>query len=412
MPFEQVVEIVQPPRRLSHTPVFQVMFEWRNNEGTSAELPGVRVERLRMPYEVAKFDLELRLAEEDERIVGGLNYAAALFDQGTIERQRGYLLRMLEAMVADSQQRVTRIEIMGPEERQLLAEWNATEVDFGVESCVHELFERQVEQTPDNVAVEYGSKEITYRELDRRANQLAHYLRKQGVGPEIVVGIWVERSVEMVVGVLGILKAGGAYMTLDGNYPEERLEYMIEDAQVSLMLVGKEQEKRMPRVWVPVVVMDGEDREWEREEEGRVESGVHGENLAYVIYTSGSTGKPKGVGVTHGGLRNYVQWCKGAYWVEGEGKSPVHTPLSFDLTVTSLHGGLVAGAGVRLVKEGEEIEGIGQMLGEAKWGVVKLTPSHLRVLNQMKRGSGEEGKRGEKQGSGVLVIGGEALRWR
>src|SRR5205085_10597772 len=136
------------------------------------------------------------------------------------------------------------------------------------------LFERQVEQTPDNVAVEYGSQEITYRELDRRANQLAHYLRKHGVGPEMVVGIWVERSVEMVVGVLGVLKSGGAYMPLDGNYPEERLEYMIEDAQVSLMLVGKEQEKRMPRVWVPVVMMDGQDREWEREEEGRVESGV------------------------------------------------------------------------------------------------------------------------------------------
>lgn len=371
----------------------------------------MRVERLRIPYEVAKFDLELRLAEEGERIVGGLNYAAALFDQGMIERQRGYLLRMLEAMVADSQQRVARIEIIGPEERQLLVEWNATGVDFGVEACVHELFERQVEQTPDNVAVEYGSKEITYRELDRRANQLAHYLRKQGVGPEMVVGIWVARSVEMVVGVLGILKAGGAYMTLDGNYPEERLEYMIEDAQVSLMLVGKEQKKRMPRVWVPVVVMDGEDREWEGEEEGRVESGVYGGNLAYVIYTSGSTGKPKGVGVSHGGLSNYVEWSKGAYWVEGEGKSPVHTPLSFDLTVTSLHGGLVAGAGVRLVKEGEEIEGMGRVLGEAKWGVVKLTPSHLRVLSQMERGSGEERKRGEKQGSGVLVIGGESLSW-
>jgi amino acid adenylation domain-containing protein len=411
VPFEQVVEMVQPPRRLSHTPVFQVMFEWRNHGGTSAELPGVKVERLRMPYEVAKFDLELRLAEEGDRIVGGLNYASALFDQETIERQRGYLLRMLEVMVADSQQRVARIEIMGPEERQLLVEWNATEVDFGVEACVHQLFEKQVEQTPDNVAVEYGSKEITYRELDRRANQLAHYLRKQGIGPEMVVGIWVERSVEMVVGILGILKAGGAYMTLDGNYPEERLEYMTQDAQISLMLVGKEQEKRMPRMWVPVVVMDGEDREWEREEERRVESGVHEGNLAYVIYTSGSTGKPKGVGVSHGGLRNYLEWNKRTYWVGNEAKSPVHTPLSFDLTVTSLYGGLLAGAGVRLVKEGEEIEGIGRVLKETEWGVVKLTPSHLRVLSQMERGSGEERKHGEKQARGVLVIGGEALSW-
>jgi amino acid adenylation domain-containing protein len=411
VPFEQVVEMVQPPRRLSHTPVFQVMFEWRSNDGTSAELPGVKVERLRMPYEVAKFDLELRLAEEGGRIVGELNYATALFGQGTIERHRGYLMRMLEAMVADTQQWVERIEIIGPEERQLMMEWNATGVDFDVETCAHELFERQVEQTPDNVGVEYGSEVLTYRELDRRANQLAHYLRKQGVGPEMVVGIWVERSVEMVVGILGILKAGGAYMALDGNNPEERLEYMMEDAQVLLILVGKEQEKRMPRVWVPVAVIDGEDREWEREEEGRVESGVHEGNLAYVIYTSGSTGKPKGVGVSHGGLRSYLEWSKRAYRVEGEAKSPVHTPLSFDLTVTSLYGGLLAGAGVRLVKEGEEIEGIGRVLKEAEWGVVKLTPSHLRVLSQMERGSGEEREHGEKQGSGVLVIGGEALRW-
>jgi amino acid adenylation domain-containing protein len=318
---------------------------------------------------------------------------------------------MLQAMAAGSKQKIARIDILSSDEKQqLLEEWNATGVDFGREVCVHELFERQVEQTPENVAVECGGKTITYRELDRRANQLAHYLRKQGVEVEMVVGIWVERSVEMVVGVLGILKAGGAYLPLDGGYPEERLEYMIEDAQVAMIVVGGEQEKRMPRVWVPVVVIDGEERDWEREEEARVASGVRGENLAYVIYTSGSTGRPKGVGVSHQGLRNYLEWSKRAYWVGGEGRSPVHTPLSFDLTVTSLHGGLVAGAGVRLMREGEEIEGMRGVLGGENWGVVKLTPSHLRVMSQM-GATEEEKKSGEKQTSGALVIGGEALRW-
>jgi non-ribosomal peptide synthetase component F len=353
MPFERVVEIVQPPRHLNHTPVFQVIIQWLNNEEILPEFGGVRVEGVRMPYEATKFDLHMALAEEGGRIVGRLNYATALFDQGTIERQRDYLLRMLEAMVADSQQKVARIEIIGPEERQqLLEEWNATEVDFGRDVCIHELFERQVEQTPDNMAVECGSQEITYRELDRRANQLAHYLQKQGIGPEMVVGIWVERSMEMVIGLLGVLKAGAAYMPLDGNYPEERLEYMIEDARVSLMLVGKEQEKRLPRVWVPVVVMDGEDREWEREEEGRVQSGANGQNLAYVIYTSGSTGKPKGVGVEHRQLANYVQAIDKKLQIEAGMRLALVSTYAADLGYTMIFPALCHGGCLNVVDAG------------------------------------------------------------
>ncbi len=407
MPFEQVVEIVQPPRRLSHTPVFQVIIQWRNKEEILPELREVQVEGLRMPYEATKFDLYLSLAEKDERIVGGVHYAAALFDQGTIERQRGYLLRMLEAMVADSQQKVARIEIISPEERQqLLAEWNATEVDFGVDACVHRLFERQVEQTPDNVAVEYGSQEITYRELDRRANQLGHYLRKQGIGPEMVVGIWVERSVEMVVGVLGVLKAGGAYMPLDGIYPEERLEYMIEDAQVALMLVGKEQEKRMPRVWVPVVVMDGEDQEWEREEEGKVESGVSGENLAYLIYTSGSTGKPKGVGVEHRQLANYLQAIGEKLQIEVGMRLALVSTYAADLGYTMIFPALCHGGCLDVVDADWVLDAgkLTEHFSRHPIDYLKIVPSHLQALLGSSRGSGVLPRR-------WLVVGGEASNW-
>ena len=407
LPFEQVVEIVQPPRQLSHTPVFQTIIQWRNNEGILQEFHGVRVERIRVPYDAAKFDLYLGLAEEDGRIVGGVHYAATLFDQGTIERQRSYLLRMLRAMVAASQQKVARIEIIGPEERQqLVEEWNATEVDFGVDACVHELFERQVEQTPDKVAVEYGSKEITYRELDRRASQLARYLRKQGVGPEMVVGIWVERSAEMVVGVMGILKAGAAYMPLDGNYPEERLEYMIEDAQVSLMLVGKEQEKRMPRVWVPVVVMDGEEREWEREEEERVESGAYGGNLAYVIYTSGSTGKPKGVGVEHRQLANYIQAIGEKLQIEVGMRLALVSTYAADLGYTMIFPALCHGGCLDVVDAGWVLDAgkLTQHFSQHPIDYLKIVPSHLQALL------------GSSPGSGVLpsrwlVVGGEASNW-
>jgi amino acid adenylation domain-containing protein len=407
MPFEQVVEMVQPPRRLSHTPVFQVIIEWRNNEGILPEFRGVRVEGLKMPYEAAKFDLHLALAEEGGRIVGGVYYAAALFEQGTIERQRGYLLRMLEAMVADSQQKVAGIEILSAEERQqLLVEWNATAVDFGAVACVHELFERQVKQTPHNVAVEYGSKEITYRELDHRANQLAHYLRKQGVGPEMVVGIWVERSVEMVVGILGVLKAGGAYLPLEGNYPEERLEYMIEDAQVALMLVGKDQEKKMPRVWVPVVVMDGEDREWEREEEGRVEGGVYGGNLAYVIYTSGSTGKPKGVGVEHRQLANYIQAIGEKLQIEAGMRLALVSTYAADLGYTMLFPALCHGGCLNVVNADWvlDVGKLTQHFLHHPIDYLKIVPSHLQALLGSSSGSGVLPRR-------CLVVGGEASSW-
>jgi amino acid adenylation domain-containing protein len=407
MPFEQVVEIVQPPRRLSHTPVFQVIIEWRNYEGILPEVRGLRVEGLRMPYEATKFDLHLRLAEGDERIVGGLNYAVALFEQGTIERQRGYLLRMLEAMVADSQQKVARIEIIGPEERQqLLVEWNATEADFGGDACAHELFERQVEQTPDNVAVEYGSQEMTYRELDRRANQLARYLRKHGVGPEMVVGIWVERSPEMVVGILAVLKVGGAYMPLDGNYPEERLAYMIEDAQVSLMLVGREQEKRMPRVWVPVVMIDGEDREWEREEEGKVESGVYAENLAYVIYTSGSTGKPKGVGVEHRQLANYIHAIGEKLQIEVGKRLALVSTYAADLGYTMIFPALCHGGCLDVVDADWVLDAgkLTQHFSHHPIDYLKIVPSHLQALLGSSPGRGVLPRR-------WLVVGGEASSW-
>ena len=407
MPFEQVVEILQPPRRLSQTPVFQVIIQWQNNEEILPEFREVRVEGLRVPYEAVKFDLYLGLAEQDEGIVGTLHYAAALFEQGTIERQRDYLLRMLEAMVADSQQKVARIEIIGPKERQqLLEEWNATEVDLGVDVCVHELFERQVEQTPDNVAVEYGSQEITYRELDRRANQLARYLRKQGAGPEMVVGIWVERSMEMVVGILGILKAGGAYMPLDGNYPEERLEYMIEDAQVALMLVGKEQEKRMPRVWVPVVVMDGEDREWEREEEGRVESGAYGGNLAYVIYTSGSTGKPKGVGVEHRQLANYIRAIGEKLQIEVGMRLALLSTYAADLGYTMIFPALCHGGCLDVVDADWVLDAgkLTQHFSHHPIDYLKIVPSHLQSLLGSSSESGVLPRR-------WLVVGGEASSW-
>src|SRR6185312_16027917 len=237
VPFEQVVEIVQPPRHLNHTPVFQVMFTWQNQEWSVPELPGVRVEREERGHPAIKFDVELDLREEKEEIAGTLRYAAALFDEATIERQRGYLLQMLEAMVVDSQQEVGGIEILGTEERKLLLEeWNATEAEYPKHLCVHQLFEEQVRRTPEAIALVYEEQSLSYEELNRQANQLAHYLIGLGVKPDERVAICVERGLGMVVGLLGILKAGGAYVPLDPAYPSQRLQEILEDAGPKLVL--------------------------------------------------------------------------------------------------------------------------------------------------------------------------------
>ena len=240
VPFEQVVEMVQPPRRLNHTPVFQVVFSWQNQEWSLPQLRGVKVERLRMPYEAAKFDLQLDLAEEGGRIVGGLNYAVALFDEATIKRQAGYLMAMLEAMASDQKQEVAGIDVLEEEERKLLLEeWNATEAEYPEDKCIHELFEEQVRRTPEAIALVYEEQRLSYEELNRQANQLAHYLKRQGVAPDARVGICVERGVKMVVGLLAVLKAGGGYVPLDPAYPAERLKYMLQDSAPVVLLIEK-----------------------------------------------------------------------------------------------------------------------------------------------------------------------------
>ena len=310
IPFEQVVELVRPVRSLSHSPIFQVMFAWQNNEeGSPLDLLGLEAQPLSGARQVtAKFDLTLSLQEAGSRIVGGAEYATSLFERATVERYLGYLRRMLEEMVIDDGQAVDEVELLSEQERRrVVYEWNETEAEYPADKCIHELFEEQVKKTPGAVAVVYEGQELSYEELNRRANRLAHYLRRLGVKPDERVGICVERGVEMVVGLLATLKAGGAYVPLDPGYPEERLRFMLEDsAPVALLTQGDlvglfpEASERMPVI--DVVGMAGQ---WEEEGEQNPERaavGLGARHLAYVIYTSGSTGTPKGVMVEHRGV--------------------------------------------------------------------------------------------------------------
>ncbi|WP_274874679.1 non-ribosomal peptide synthetase, partial [Sinorhizobium meliloti] len=407
LPFEQVVEIVQPPRALGHTPLFQVGLAWQNNTGGSLDLPGLQVEAAGEGLDQVKFDLELNLGEQGEAIAGTLGYATALFDRATIERQCGYLLALLRAMLADAEQPVSELDILPPDERSyLLEELNRTEADYPSDLCVHALFEAQVRRVPDAVALVFEEQSISYGALNADANRLAHHLIGLGVRPDQPVAICVERSPAMVVGLLAILKAGGAYVPLDPAYPGERLRQLLDDAGPRLLLcdaagraaLGAEAIADLSAVDLDAAMPAWADQSADDPDPHAL--GLTARNLAYVIYTSGSTGTPKGVMVEHRGMTNYLSWARESY--APISSSVVSSSLAFDATVNSLFAPLVSGGHALLTKEGDEVEGIRSRVG-TPCGLVNVTPSHLDVLGQQLQSAGDASQ------VEVLVIGGEAL---
>jgi amino acid adenylation domain-containing protein len=304
LPFEQVLEIVQPPRRLDHTPLFQVMFAWQNNEQTKLKLAGLQVTPVDMPYDSTKFDLELSLGEHGDRIVGEMSYAVALFDRITIERQRDYLIRVLRAMVADASQPVSRIDILGEDERnQLLHTWNRTEVAYPDAVCIHQLFEQQVQRHPEAVAIVHGEQATSYDALNAQANRLAHQLIENGVRAGDRVALLLERGVALITAQLAILKAGAAYVPLDRQAPSSRLAAMLADCTPRLLITdAAHASSAMGDLAVLTIDSDLLDTY------GSTNHGLSlsAEAIAYVIYTSGSTGTPKGVVVPHRAISRLV----------------------------------------------------------------------------------------------------------
>src|SRR5579863_885116 len=356
IPFEQVVEIARPVRSLAHSPLFQVMFTWQNAAEGTLELAGVEVRPAHSatPHVTAKFDLTLSLGEAGERIVGGLEYATSLFERSTMERYLGYLRTLLEGMVGGSTEVVDRLALLGEREReQVLYEWNATEVEYPRHQCIQELFEEQVARTPDATAVVLEEAWLSYGELNRRANQLAHYLREQGVKPDARVAICAERSFEMIVGLLGVLKAGGAYVPLDPAYPEERLRYMLEDSAPVAWLTQGDREGGWGGLVDGVRVIDlaAAVGPWEHQPETNPERGSVGltaQHLAYVIYTSGSTGAPKGVAIEHRNLANLIHWHCDAFALKGEQRSSSLAGFGFDAATWEIWPTLCVGASLIL----------------------------------------------------------------
>ncbi|MBE9125473.1 MULTISPECIES: non-ribosomal peptide synthetase [unclassified Coleofasciculus] len=344
LPFEKLIEELQPERSLSYSPLFQVMFVLQNAPSSNLELPDLTLTPLELDTETAKFDLTLSITETEQGLRGVLEYATDLFDEETITRMAGHFQTLLEGIIANPQQKVSQFPILTEaEQHQLLVEWNNTQTDYPKDKSIHQLFEEQVDKTPDAVAVVLDNQKLTYQELNNRANQLAHYLQRMGVKTDVLVGICVERSLEMIVGLLAILKAGGAYVPLDPTYPSERLTYMLEDAQVRVLLTQHRLVEGLPTNDAKVLCLDTDWRIIAQESQNNLLTSVSPDNLAYINYTSGSTGKPKGVAVVHHGV---IRLLFGIDYVHLDAAQRLlqMAPISFDAATFEIWGALLHGA--------------------------------------------------------------------
>ncbi|HEX8321936.1 amino acid adenylation domain-containing protein, partial [Longimicrobium sp.] len=345
VPFEKLVAELQPERSLSHSPLFQVMFTLQDAGGAGAALPGLNVSGAGAELEGAQYDLSLTLAATPQGLRGALTYATDLFERGTVDRMLGHLGRVLEQVAADADVRLSRLELLGDAERALvLEEWNRTAAEVPAGQCIHQLIEAQAARTPDAAAVTAEEASLTYAELNARANQLAHHLARRGVGPEVRVGLCLERGVEMVVSILAVLKAGGAYVPLDPGYPPERLAYMLEDSGVAVVLTQERLRGILPASRVPALDVDAAWDSVARESAENPAPAVTPSNVAYVIYTSGSTGRPKGVMNQHRGVVNRLVWMQAQFGIGAGDVVLQKTPFSFDVSVWEFFWPLQQGA--------------------------------------------------------------------
>ncbi len=351
VPFEKLVEELRPERDLSHAPLFQVMFALQNAPGKALELEGLTLHPLRIDHGTSKFDLTLFMWTEGEGLRATVEYSTDLFDASTIKRMLGHFRVLLDAVVANPDQRLSELPLLtAAERRQLLVEWNSTQAEYPADKTVQEMFEQQVERTPEAVAVIFEDEQLTYAELNSRANQLAHFLRGLGIGPQARIGISIERSLEMVVGLLGILKAGSAYVPLDPTYPKERLAFMVGDAKTPVLLTQERLVESLPASQARLVRLDTDWKAIARQSKENPESSVRAENPAYVIYTSGSTGKPKGVTMTHSSLANLLSWQRQNSLGNGA-RTLQFASLSFDVSFQEIFSTWCTGGTLVLIQE-------------------------------------------------------------
>jgi amino acid adenylation domain-containing protein/FkbM family methyltransferase len=418
LPFEHVVEIANPPRSTSHTPLFQVMFAWQNGGGEEQiAMPGLSLEALQASYEVAKFDMTINLAEEGECVVGGIEYATALFDRATMERYVGYFRNALNAIADDDAARVDRIPLIDDKERQWLLE-GVNEVVYRIapeqtsDAFVHELFEQHAARAPHARALVHEDAELSYAELNERANRLARFLREQGVGPDTLVGLCLERGIDMIVSLIAVLKAGGAYVPLDPGYPAKRLAYTLADCKPRLVLthaeVGEPARAVLESAGVTVLAVDSEAHRWSHHAShnlGRTETGLDPSHLAYVIYTSGSTGEPKGVMIEHRNVSRLFSATDHWFTFGSHDVWTLFHSFAFDFSVWEIWGALAHGGRLVIVPHltARSPQQFYELMCREGVTVLNQTPSAFRqLIEAQQRSPGAHALR-------YVVFGGEAL---
>ncbi|HLK57869.1 MAG TPA: amino acid adenylation domain-containing protein, partial [Chthonomonadaceae bacterium] len=407
LPFEKLVEELSPERSLSHSPLFQVVFTLQNEESAFAEIPGLELNALGGDRVSAKFDLQLAVANVGDVFQLVLEYNTDLFDADRMERLFGHYQTLLEGIVADPEEKISRLPLLTKAERsQLLTEWNSTEVAYPRQRCIHQLFEEQVERAPEAIAVEfegasltYRDRQLTYAQLNGRANALAHALRRQGVGPDVLVGLAMERSLEMAVALLGILKAGGAYLPLDPANPHERLQAILEDARPQRVLTDPAFADRMAG-W-PTQVFSLDEPTALPDMDDAPENRNTPNDLAYVMFTSGSTGTPKGVAVPHRAVVRLVQeanFCK-----MGPGEVFLQlAPLAFDASTLEIWGSLLNGARLVLFDgQTPSLEELGETIQREHVSTLWLTAGLFHTMVETNL-SGLQGVRQLLAGGDVL----------
>ncbi len=358
-PFERLVEELSVRRDTSRNPLFAVMFSLV--PPTAAFETGWDLNQLDLEIGTAKFDLDLELDDRPEGLFGRFVYSTDLFDASTMERMAGHFQTMLEAIVDDPEQKLSRLPMLTTPEKHQLADWNQTDAEYPGALCMHELVEAQAARTPNAIAVEHADQRLTYRELEQRANQLAHFLTKRGVGPESRVGICLRRSLELPVALLAVLKAGGACVPLDPAYPKERLTYMLEDSQTSLVLTQPGLLAEVTDFDAEIIALDPGWNSFFAESRENPRSAVKPENLAYVIYTSGSTGKPRGVLLSHRGLVNHNTAAVKLFGITSADRMAQFASISFDIAIEEIFPTWIAGAAL-VIREEDASLAVGDFL--------------------------------------------------
>jgi amino acid adenylation domain-containing protein len=384
LPFEKLVQELNPDRDLSRSPILQVLFSFLNTPMQPIDLPGLEAMQVKADSGASKYDLSLYALEFPGGIACLFEYNTDLFDAERMSRMLGHLQAVLEGAVRDPGQRLSELPVLTEgERRQLLVEWNETQTDFPRDKTLHELLEAQAQRTPEAVAVECKGSRLSYRELNERADQLARYLKRLGVGPDVLVGLFHERSVDMMVALFGILKAGGAYVPLDPSFPEDRLSYMVENSGMRVLITHSALDGRLSQRPESVVRLDSDWKEISKLSKDRLTGPkANPNNLAYVLYTSGSTGKPKGVEIEHSAIVNLLVSMQRAPGFTANDTLLAVTTLSFDIAALELYLPLICGGRVSIAswEDARDPARLMQRMQESRCTVMQATPTTWRAL--------------------------------